>query len=186
MFSDQTNNCLTHYVIWRNSYFSWRYVNPYALGLRVKTILTVVFIAIPLFLLGYSSIFLVARYEFVAGPSFRSTETYFLGIYLITVVSAMILNYIIATVKSIAHNINSKKLITGGSLLWITFALGYYILTLRYTALPPPVQGGLPPENPFILFSWVVLLTLDMITSLMLLFFKSKSKLERKLELSGS
>ena len=97
----------------------------------------------------------------------------------------MILSCIIAAVKSIAHNINSKKLIQGGSLLWITFALGYYILTLRYTALPLPVQGGPPPENPFILFSWVILLTLDMIISLMLLFFNSSAKFGRKLELSG-
>lgn len=138
--------------------------------MRVKISLTVVFIAIPLFLWGYSSIFLVARYEFAAGPAFRSTETYFWGLYLITVVSAVILSYIIAAVKSIAHNINNKKLIPGGSLLWITFAVGYSILTLRYTVLPP-VQGGPPPENPFILFSWVVLLTLNLVAALILLFF---------------
>ena len=147
--------------------------------MRVKISLTVVFIAIPLFLWGYSSIFLVARYEFAAGPAFRSTETYFWGLYLITVVSAMILSYIIAAVKSIAHNINNKKLIPGGSLLWITFAVGYSILTVRYTVLPPPVQGGPPPENPFILFSWVVLLTLNLVVALMLLFFNSRAKFWR-------
>ena len=146
------------------------------LALRVKICLTVVFIAIPLFLWGYSSIFLVARYEFVAGPSFRSAETYFWGLYLITVVLAMILSYIIAAVKSIAHNINNKKLILAGSLLWITFAVGYYILTLRYTVLPPPGQGGPLPENPFILFSWVGLLTLNLVTAIMLLFFNPRAK----------
>ena len=153
-------------------------------AVRVKISLTVVFIALSLFLWGYSSIFLVARNEFAAGPAFRSTETYFWGLYLITVVSATILGYFIAAVKSIAHNTNDKKLILGGCVLWMTFAVGYFILTLRYTVLPSPIQGGPPPENPFILLSWVVLLTLNLVTALMVLFYNSRAKFRSLPEMS--
>lgn len=147
-----------------------------------KSVLILIFVSIPLFLWGFYT-FLIATTEFLAGPYFRDMGTYFWGLYLLIALSAMIVIYVIATAKSFVSNSSNRVLSIGAISLWTTGIIGLIVFAAHYTSPAIPPQGGPLPENLFILISWVILLTFNLVIALVLLLYKSKSKLRRGLKL---
>ncbi|MCL4446990.1 MAG: hypothetical protein M0Z77_11565 [Thermoplasmatales archaeon] len=142
---------------------------------RAKLTTVMVFLAIILFAWGWT-IVLTARAEFLAGLYFRNTMgTLYWSIYLSIAVSAMLISYTIVAIRSLRRDQRDFKLIPGTISLWITWLLGAFISSLPYHMPSVPVNGSPLPEPGFVVISWAVLVTLNLLISLVLLLIGSNS-----------
>ena len=147
--------------------------------MSAKLASVMVFLAISLFAWGWT-IVLTARFEFLAGPYFRNTMgTLYWGLYLVIAVAAMLISYTIAAIRNLRSDQRDSKFILGTVSLWMTWLLGAFIYSLPYHLPSFPPNSGPLPEPGFVVISWAVLVTANVIVSLALLLFGPEPKIRK-------
>ena len=138
--------------------------------MRAKLRMVTVFLAISLFAWGWTVV-LTARIELLSGLYFKNTMgTFYWGLYLLIAGSAMLVSYVIVAIRSSLYGSQDFKLTVGTISLWITWFLGAFNSSLTYHMPSYPPNSGPLPEPGLVVITWDVLVTLNLIISLLLLW----------------